>query len=43
VAAEAATAEGSSEPNTMANVAARKASERVRDQCSGERDDTAAL
>jgi hypothetical protein len=43
VAAEAATADGNRVANTMAKVAARKASERVRDQCSGEWADTTAL
>lgn len=36
VAAEAATAEGRRLANTMANVAARNASERMTDQCSAE-------
>ncbi|MNV46490.1 hypothetical protein D3C71_1383240 [compost metagenome] len=39
VAADAATAAGRNVPNTMANVAARKASERVRLQdCAADRD-----
>lgn len=41
VAADAATAEGSSVPNMMANVAARNASDRFSDQCSEEDEDTA--
>lgn len=40
VAAEAATADGNSAPNTAANVAARKASERKADQCVVEDADT---